>query len=84
MPNVNGYRFWSEQYENGRLGLTTCNTSVCVSSYDDSGNIMDYYGVIQDISKLFGKAVCNLSWFYFIVVGLIQHKEYDILIIWGW
>jgi hypothetical protein len=50
--DVNGYRFRSEQYENGRSGLTTCNTGVCVSSYDDSGNILDYYGVIQDIIKI--------------------------------
>jgi len=50
--DVNGYRFRSEQYEKGRSGLTTCNTGVCVSSYDESGNVLDYYGVIEDIIKI--------------------------------
>lgn len=50
--DVNSYRFRSELYENGRSGLTTCNNSVCVSSYDESGNVLDYYGVIEDIIKI--------------------------------
>ncbi|CAN6219500.1 unnamed protein product [Urochloa humidicola] len=50
--DVNGYRFRSELYESGRSGLTTYNSGVCVSSYDESGNILKYYGIIEDIIKI--------------------------------
>jgi hypothetical protein len=83
--DVNGYRFHSEQYENGRSGLTTCNTGVSVSSYDESGNVLDYYGVIEDIIKIVWEGACYLSWFYFIAVGLIQHPmDCGALRTWVW
>ena len=36
----------------GRPGLTTINTGVCVTSYDESDNALEYYGVIEDIIKI--------------------------------
>jgi hypothetical protein len=63
--DINGYRFRSEQYENGRLGLTTCNTGVCFSSYDDSDNILDYYGVIQDNIKIVWQGSMQLEFVLF-------------------
>jgi len=50
--DVNGYRFRSEKYERGRPGLTTINTGVCVTSYDENNNALEYYGVIEDIIKI--------------------------------
>jgi len=50
--DINGYRFRSEKYEKGRPGLTTINTGVCVTSYDESDNTLEYYGVIEDIIKI--------------------------------
>ncbi|CAD6338686.1 unnamed protein product [Miscanthus lutarioriparius] len=50
--DINGYRFRSEKYEKGRPGLTTINTSVCVTSYDESDNDLEYYGVTEDIIKI--------------------------------
>jgi hypothetical protein len=50
--DVNGYRFRSENYERGRPGLTTINTGVCVTSYDENNNALEYYGVIKDIIKI--------------------------------
>ena len=50
--DVNGYRFRSEKYESGRPALTTINSGVCVTSYDETGNALEYYGVIEDIIKI--------------------------------
>jgi hypothetical protein len=50
--DVNGYRFRSEKYERGRPGLTTINTCVCVTSYDENNNALEYCGVIEDIIKI--------------------------------
>jgi hypothetical protein len=50
--DVNGYRFRSKKYESGRVGLTTINSGVCVSSFDESSNALEYYGIIEDIIKI--------------------------------
>ena len=50
--DVNGYRFRSEKHENARPGLTTINSGVCVTSYDEAGNNHEYFGVIEDIIKI--------------------------------
>jgi hypothetical protein len=50
--DVNGYRFRSKKYESGRVGLTTTNSGVCVTSFDESNNALEYYGVIEDIIKI--------------------------------
>ena len=50
--DVNGYRFRSEKYESGKPGLTTINSGVCVTSYDETINAIMYYGVIKDIIKI--------------------------------
>ena len=50
--DINGYRFRSEKYEKGRPGLPTINTVICVTSYDESDNTLEYYGVIEDIIKI--------------------------------
>ena len=50
--DVNGYRFRSKKYESGRVGLTTINSGVCVTSFDESDNALEYYGIIEDIIKI--------------------------------
>jgi hypothetical protein len=50
--DVNGYIFHSEKHEHARPGLTTINTGVCVTSYDENGNALEYYGVIEDTIKI--------------------------------
>jgi hypothetical protein len=50
--DVNGYRFRSNKYESGRVGLTTTNSGVCVTSFDESDNALEYYGIIEDIIKI--------------------------------
>lgn len=49
---MNGYRFRSERYERNRSGLATTNTGVCVTCSDDGGNVLEYFGVIEDIIKI--------------------------------
>lgn len=50
--DINGYRFRSEAYEKTRVGLGTTNCGVCVSSFDENDNLLEYYGVIKDIIKI--------------------------------
>lgn len=50
--DMNGYRFRSEKYENAKSGLTTVNSGVCVSCVDEDDNMLEYYGVIEDIIKI--------------------------------
>ena len=50
--DINGYRFRSETYEHTRAGLATTNCGVCVSSFDENDNLLEYYGVIKDIIKI--------------------------------
>jgi hypothetical protein len=50
--DINGYRFRSELYESEKSGLSTINTGVCVSSFDENDNVLEYYGVIKDIFKI--------------------------------
>ncbi|CAD6242072.1 unnamed protein product [Miscanthus lutarioriparius] len=50
--DVNGYRFRSKKYGSGRVGLTTINSGVCVTSFDESDNALEYYGIIEDIIKI--------------------------------
>ena len=50
--DVNGYRLRSEKYESVKPGLTTINSGVCVTSYDENGNAVEFYGVIEDIIKI--------------------------------
>ena len=50
--DVNGFRFRSSKYESGKSGLTTTNSGVCVSSVDENNNVLEYYGVIEDIIKI--------------------------------
>ena len=50
--DINGCRFRSETYEHTRAALATTNCGVCVSSYDENDNILEYYGVIKDIIKV--------------------------------
>jgi hypothetical protein len=50
--DVNGYRFRSKKYESGRVELTTINSGVCVTSFDESDNALEYYGIIEDIIKM--------------------------------
>lgn len=50
--DVNGYRFRSMKYERSRSGLTITNSGVCVSSYDGNNDLIEYFGVIEDIIKV--------------------------------
>jgi hypothetical protein len=50
--DINGYRFRSEKYEHTRAGLGTTNSGVCVSSFDENGGLLEYFGVIKDIIKI--------------------------------
>jgi hypothetical protein len=50
--DINGYKFRFEKYEKGTPWLTTINTGVCVTSYDESDNALEYYGGIEDIIKI--------------------------------
>jgi hypothetical protein len=47
--DVNGYRFRSVKFETSRPLAATCNTGVVSFTRDASQNIVNYYGVIQDI-----------------------------------
>jgi len=44
--------FRSKTYEHTRAGLATTNCGVCVSSFDENDNLLEYYGVIKDIIKI--------------------------------
>lgn len=59
--DVNGYRFRSEKYESAKSGLSTVNTGVCVSCVDDDNNVIDYFGVIEDIIKITWEGSMNLE-----------------------
>lgn len=59
--DVNGYRFRSEKYESAKSGLSTVNTGVCVSCVDDDNNVIDYFGVIEDIIKITWEGSTNLE-----------------------
>ncbi|XP_066374367.1 uncharacterized protein [Miscanthus floridulus] len=50
--DIDGYRFRSQAYEKTRVGLATTNYGVCVSSFDENDNLLEYYGVIKDIIKI--------------------------------
>jgi len=50
--DVNGYRFRSEKYERAKTGLTTKNSGVCVNSVGEGNELIEYYGVIEDIIKI--------------------------------
>jgi len=64
--DVNGYRFWSEKYESNRTGLATTNSGVCVTCSDGDGNVLEYFGVIEDILKISwdGREQLELVLFY--------------------
>ncbi|XP_040381108.1 uncharacterized protein LOC107304359 [Oryza brachyantha] len=59
--DVNGCRFRSEKYESAKPGLSTINTGVCMSCVDDDDNVIDYFGVIEDIIKITWEGSMNLE-----------------------
>lgn len=50
--DINGYRFRTEKLENSRPLAATTNSGVMTSAYDANDNIVDYYGVLQNIIEL--------------------------------
>lgn len=63
--DVNGYRFRSEKYERNKT-LATTNSGVCVACTDGDGNVLEYFGVIEDIIKISweGREQLDLILFY--------------------
>ncbi|WVZ97968.1 hypothetical protein U9M48_043463 [Paspalum notatum var. saurae] len=50
--DVNGYHFRTAKLEKSRPLAATVNSGVMTSAYDDSDNIVNYYGVLQNIVEL--------------------------------
>jgi hypothetical protein len=63
--DVNRYRFRSEKYERNNT-LATTNSGVFVTCTDGDGNVLEYFGVIEDIIKISweGRQQLDLVLFY--------------------
>lgn len=59
--DVNGYRFRSEIYKQTRTNLGSCNIGVCVTSFDEDDNPVEYFGIIEDILQISWEGTIELE-----------------------
>jgi hypothetical protein len=69
--DINGYHFWTTILEESRPLAATTNNRVVINGEDATGDITDYYVILQNIVEYTFGGAKELKVVFFNVIGVI-------------